>query len=244
MAEVRTVVPDEIDYYLDAMVRTGPFGSKAELIRAALVSYAQVTGPLAHGFDKEMIYSPDGRIYQIEYARESSRHGMPIAGLVAEEGVVLAGRSWDNPDDPLMKFRDQTGKIVRIGENIAIIGAGLVGDLAAVVRHLRGLKFSSAEDLMDKIKAYVWESTMHRDSRPLGITLLVATTFDGKPRLFHVDPSSSTCETTCDVFGAGDDAAKEILAKSYRRMPIKDAEALALKALGNPKEREVLRLMA
>jgi len=244
MAEVRTVVPDEIDYYLDAMVRTGPFGSKAELVRAALVSYAQVTGPLAHGFDKEIIYSPDGRIYQIEYARESSRHGMPIVGVVAEGGVVLAARSWNNPEDPLMKFRDQTGKIVKLGKNFALCGAGLVGDFAAVVRHVRGLNVTSAEGLLDDIKEYIWEQTMHRDRRPLGVTILVATIFEGRPRLFHIDPSSSTCETACDVFGSDDARAKDILAKGYRRMPIKEAEALALKALGNPGEREVLRLTA
>jgi 20S proteasome alpha/beta subunit len=242
MSEVRTVIPDEIDYYLDAMVRTGPFGSKAELVRAALVSYAQVTGPLAHGFDKEMIYSPDGRIYQIEYARESSRRGLPIVGIVADDGVVLASRSWENPDDPLMKFHDQHGKMVKLGKNAAICGAGLVGDFAAVVRHARTLAFSSTEELMDGIRSYVWEQTLHRDRRPLGTTIMVATAFNGKPRLFHIDPSSSTYETSCDVFGLGDGEAKDVLAKGYRRMSAKDAEALALKALGNPKEYETLRL--
>ena len=69
MTEIRTAISPEIDRFLDSLVRTGPFASKAELVRAALVSYAGEAGPMAQGFDKENIVSPDGRVYQLEYAR-------------------------------------------------------------------------------------------------------------------------------------------------------------------------------
>src|SRR3989304_3585105 len=80
MAEVRTAISDEIDSYLDALVQKGVFANKAELVRSALVRYVNETGTFFRGFDSENIFAPNGRIYQLEYAREASKRGMTAAG--------------------------------------------------------------------------------------------------------------------------------------------------------------------
>src|SRR2546428_2950438 len=72
MAEIRTAIPEEVDAYLDALVQKGVFSNKAELVRAALVSYVNATGTFFQGFDAENVFAPDGRLYQVEYARESA----------------------------------------------------------------------------------------------------------------------------------------------------------------------------
>src|SRR3989441_10918944 len=90
MAEIRTAIPEEVDAYLDALVQKGVFSNKAELVRAALVSYVNATGTFFQGFDAENGFAPDGRLYQVEDARESAARGGTAAGIVCEGGGLLA----------------------------------------------------------------------------------------------------------------------------------------------------------
>src|SRR3990170_3268390 len=94
MAEVRTAISDEIDSYLDALVQKGVFANKAELVRSALVRYVNETGTFFRGFDSENIFAPNGRIYQLEYAREASKRGMTAAGIGCEGGGLLVADGW------------------------------------------------------------------------------------------------------------------------------------------------------
>ena len=136
MAEIRTAIPGEVDAYLDALVQKGVFSNKAELVRAALVSYVNATGTFFQGFDAENVFAPDGRLYQVEYARESAARGGTAAGIVCEDGVLLTaeipGKS---------KLTAGGKKIQSLGEHLAVVFSGLVGDAALVVDELR-----SAED--------------------------------------------------------------------------------------------------
>jgi 20S proteasome alpha/beta subunit len=250
MTELRTVIPDEIDHYLDALVRTGPFSNKAELVRAALVSFGATLGPMAQGFDKENIFSPDGRIYQIEYARESSRRGAPIAGAVYDRGVVLGARymrsHWP-AGAPITNTPKPLGKIVRIGNHVALAGVGLVADFAQLVRELRRAKLTRPEDVVDRAQEFFWEHTIRRDLRPLGTSALVAAIGDEGPTLFHLDASGSLSPVVASTFGMGvpsgeADSPTERLISAYRPGKAKEAEGLVRHLLGAGKDLEVLRL--
>jgi proteasome alpha subunit len=249
MTELRTVIPDEIDRYLDALVRTGPFSNKAELVRAALVSYTAQAQPIAHGFDKENIYSPDGRIYQIEYARESSRRGAPIAAAVHDRGVVLGARYMRFTGAPVAPPPRPWGKIARVGDRTALAGVGLAADFSQVVRELLRAKQARPEDLVDRAQEYVWEHTVRRDLRPLGTTVLLATVSEDGPRLYHLDPSGSKAMVDASAFGLGitlmeEDSPSSRLVASYRPGKVKEAEGLVRSLLGPGKDIELLRLGA
>ena len=81
MAELRVIIPDDVDRYLESVIRSGMFGNKAELARAAIVHFLNTLGPISKGYDTETAFSPEGRIYQLEYARESVQRGQPVCGL-------------------------------------------------------------------------------------------------------------------------------------------------------------------
>src|SRR6266511_6073379 len=115
MTEIRTAVPEEVDAYLDALVRKGIFTTKAELVRAAIVSYVNSTGTMFKGFDSENIFAPDGRLYQVEYAREAAARGGTAAGLVCEDGVLLAAETLGRS-----KLSPGGKKIQSIGERLAV----------------------------------------------------------------------------------------------------------------------------
>src|SRR5207249_4249136 len=145
MAEIRTAIPEEVDAYLDALVQKGLFSNKAELVRAALVSYVNVTGTFFRGFDAENVFAPDGRLYQVEYARESAARGGTAAGIACEDGVLLAaeipGKSKLSPGGK---------KIQSLGEHLAVVSAGLVGDAARELleSRYRKMRLSDAERLL------------------------------------------------------------------------------------------------
>jgi hypothetical protein len=247
MTELRTVVPDEIDRYLDALVRTGPFSNKAELVRAALISYSSVAQPLAGAFDKENIFSPDGRIYQIEYARESSKRGAPIAGAVYDKGVVLGARYFPYPGAPISSLAKPWGKIARIGKRMVVAGVGLSADFGMLVRKLEKSGLEQPEELVDHARDFFWEHTVRRDLRPLGTAVLLGTLGEEGPQLQHLDASGSVSRVDAVALGMGirvgdEGSPTDRIVSAYRPGRAKDAEATVRQLLGGAKELDVLRL--
>src|SRR3989304_4369105 len=108
MAEVRTAISDEIDSYLDALVQKGVFANKAGLGRSALVRAA--TGP------EPVVPRP-------EAGRGGSKRGMTAAGIVWEDGVLLAA-------EVVTKTKLTPGyrKLQVLSDKLALVPSGLAAD--------------------------------------------------------------------------------------------------------------------
>ncbi len=143
MVELRTVIPEEIDRYLDSLVSTGPFNNKAELVRAALASYTTMAGPMAQVFDKENIFSPDGRVYQTEYARESALRAPPSVGVVYDRGVVLVARIATT--SPIEWYP----KLHPLSEDVAVCATGVMADGFVTVRRMKTYHLKKLDELME-----------------------------------------------------------------------------------------------
>jgi 20S proteasome alpha/beta subunit len=227
MVELRTAIPEEIDRYLESLVSTGPFASKAELVRAALAAYTSMAGPMAQVFDKENIYSPDGRVYQMEYARESALRGPPMVGIIYNRGVLLACKI--SCPSPLMQY----SKIVRITSTLAACPTGVSGDGYMVVRCMRKAKPVSLEDLIERLTLFYWEHNSDKRRRPLGAMVLVAGIFKGEPNLLLYDPTGGHVQGKAIAAGRGYQRIQANLNLSYKSGSAKEAEALAMSVLGN-----------
>ncbi|MFQ5837636.1 MAG: peptidase [Thermoplasmata archaeon] len=239
MGEIRTAIPDRIDKYLDSLVRTGPFASKAELVRAALVAFAGVAGPIAQDFDKENMISPDGRIYQLEYAREGSMRGAPGVGIAHDDGVLLVGVT-----SPVPKLVKTPEKIKRIGERVAMLSSGIVSDARMLAHRVRVADPKTTDELVDRLAEFYWDHTIDRTKRPLCVALLVASALDGDARLLEFDPSGAVLEGNAAAIGEDCKSVREFLEKRYRRGSAKEAEDLALEALGKPETYDVVHVTA
>jgi 20S proteasome alpha/beta subunit len=238
MTEIRTAVPQEVDDYLDALVRKGIFANKAELVRAARVNYVNLTGTFFRGFDAENIFAPDGRLYQLEYAREAALRGGTAIGIACEDGVLLAAEA-----SARSKIVKSVRKIVPLGDRLAVAASGLVGDMWLLVDELKAAAPKSTDDAVKVVRSVLHRHTLQRTQRPLGVALLVASVLDRKPRLVEVDPSGATCESHAAALGRRSREVLEVLEERYRKMRVSDAERLVPDLLGRETPADVLRVL-
>jgi proteasome alpha subunit len=164
-------------------------------------------------------------------------------GVVCADGVLLASEGakpiFGGPDSLVVAPL----KLVKLSDKVLVGYAGMVSDAMTVVDMLRDAAPKREDELLSALRAIYWSHTTKKDVRPLGVALLVATTF-GRPRLFEADPSGSIVECVAGCIGRGRDSGRDVLAREYRRMTLKDAGQLISMALGEGKDYEVEELVS
>jgi|GEM_PF-2485963 len=238
MAELRVILPDDVDRFLETVIKSGMFGNKAELARAAIVHFLNTIGPISKGYDTDNFFSPDGRIFQVEYARESMMKGSTVIGMVCNDGVLLASEDAKSKYDNSSHLLVSPLKLHKISSQVVVGFAGLVADALVVIDQLRDKKFKNEEEVLSTVREIFWSHTTNKDVRPLGAGLLVATYFS-RPRLFEADPSGAIMEFVAGAIGEGRDQAVNVLQKDYKKMKTKEAGKLITKILGAKTEYSV-----
>ncbi len=228
MAELRVIIPDDVDRYLESVIKAGMFGNKAELARAAIVHFLNTIGPISKGYDTETLFSPDGRIFQLEYAKESVNRGEPIIGIICDDGVLLASK---NPATGPETLAVMNPSILHVSDKLLIGYSGLASDAMVVIDKLKSMELKKEEQVLSAIREIYWGHTMQRDARPLGAGLLLAMNF-GRPKLFEVEPGGMITDYVASVIGNGGESAKANLAKIYKRTSLKNAGKLVTSILG------------
>jgi proteasome alpha subunit len=182
------------------------------------------------------VFSPDGRLFQVEYAREAVRRGATTAGVVYTGGVALiADRRIPNPK---LAEAASLEKIHQIDENIACATAGLVADarvlvdyarLAAQVNRVTYSEPMSVELLVRRICDYKQQYTQFGGVRPFGTALLVGGYDDSGVRLFETEPSGSLTSFKAASTGGNKGPVMDLFEQKYR--PGLDRDAAILLAL-------------
>lgn len=140
------------------------------------------------------IFSPDGRLYQVEYAREAVSRGAPSVGVVTAESVVLA---IDRGETSPLVEETSIEKLHKVDEHVGIASAGHVADgrhlidfarRQAQVERLRYDQSISVESLTKTVTDHVQQYTQLGGARPFGVALLIGGVVDDEPQLFEVDP--------------------------------------------------------
>jgi proteasome alpha subunit len=174
------------------------------------------------------VFSPDGRLYQVEYAREAVRNGTAVVGVRGDDGVVLAAdartRSPLLADGSVEKLHDVDGRLGAATAGHVADGRRVV-DFArrrAQTERLRYDQPVGVAPLATAVADHVQEATQAGGTRPFGAGLLVAGVESGdataggtRPRLFEVDPSGAPSEWHATAIGGGADAAREHLEREY-----------------------------
>jgi proteasome alpha subunit len=191
------------------------------------------------------IFSPDGRLYQVEYAREAVKRGTPSIGVRTSDGVVLLVDK--RLSSPLMEAAS-VEKLHKADDHVGIASAGHVADArqlvdfarrVAQVNRLRYEEPIDVETLTKEVTDHVQQYTQIGGARPFGVALLVAgVDRDGQPRLFETDPSGTPYEWRAIAVGEDRSAVQNYLADNYRPdLDLGEGVDLALRALGEIRTR-------
>ncbi len=183
------------------------------------------------------VFSPDGRLFQVEYAKEAVRRGATAIGMVCTEGVILV--AYKNAPSKLL-VPESMKKIFEIDAHIASTASGLIADARRLVDIARleaqrhRLTYSEpatvesiAKNLTDLMQVY----TQYGGIRPFGVSLLIAG-IDTEPRLYEAEPSGALTGYKADAIGIGKKEVDEYFEKEYKEsMSIDDSISVAVKAL-------------
>jgi len=140
------------------------------------------------------LFSPDGRIYQVEYAREAVSRGAPSVGVRTADGVVFVAMS--RPSSTLMEA-ESIEKLHKLDDHLGTASAGHVADARQLIdlarRQSQGnrLRYGEpvgVETLTKFVTDHIQENTQRGGTRPYGAALLIGGIDNGEPRLFAADP--------------------------------------------------------
>lgn len=184
------------------------------------------------------IFSPDGRLYQVEYAREAVQRGSPSVGVRTPEGVVLAAERGTH--SPLME-QTSVEKLHRITDHIGIASAGHVADARRLIdearqqAQLNNLRYGEDLDVETLTKAltdHLQQYTQQAGARPFGTSLLIGGVDNGVPALYEAEPSGTPCEWKAAAIGGGRDEIQSYLEANYETdLELTEGIDLALEAL-------------
>ena len=196
------------------------------------------------GYDRALtVFSPDGRLFQIEYAREAVKRGTTSVGIISKEGVVFAV---DKKIKSKLIVPSSIEKIFKIDEHIGAATSGLVADARALVERARveaqinKITYSEpirVDSLSKKLCDMLQMYTQNGGVRPFGSALIIGGVYDGICKLFETDPSGALIEYKATAIGSGRSAAMDIFEDQYD-MNLNEAINLALTAINEATEHE------
>ncbi|RAP51620.1 MAG: proteasome endopeptidase complex, archaeal, alpha subunit [Methanosphaera sp. rholeuAM270] len=174
------------------------------------------------GYDRALtVFSPDGRLFQIEYAREAVKRGTTSVGIVSKDGVVFAV---DKKVKSKLVVPSSIEKIFKIDEHIATASSGLVADARRLVdiarRQAQVNKLQYHEPIsVTGLAKYIGDlEQMYTQSggiRPFGISLIIGGVSDGECRIYETDPSGALVEYKATAIGFGREKALELFEDKY-----------------------------
>ncbi|KAL0424927.1 UNVERIFIED_CONTAM: 1-phosphatidylinositol-3-phosphate 5-kinase FAB1B [Sesamum radiatum] len=194
-------------------------------------------------------FSPEGRLFQVEYAIEAIKLGSTAIGIKTKEGVVLAVEK--RITSPLLE-PSSVEKIMEIDEHIGCAMSGLIADARTLVEHARvetqNHRFSYGEPMtvesttqaLCDLALRFGEGDEESMSRPFGVSLLIAGHDENGPSLYYTDPSGTFWQCNAKAIGSGSEGADSSLQEQYNKdLTLKEAETIALSILKQVMEEKV-----
>lgn len=195
--------------------------------------------PAQQGYDRAItVFSPDGRLYQVEYAIETVRRGTIAVGVKSKEGTVIAVEESTRK----LQISDKLQKIFKVDEHIGVAAAGYIPDARSQVDNARFFSQSNKliydedtdiETVVRHIADQCQQFTQFAGVRPFGVALIImGIDSGGDSKLFLTDPSGTYVSYEAVAIGAGSDDVTKFLEKEYSPdITIEAAMELAIAAI-------------
>ncbi|KAK2571540.1 Proteasome subunit alpha type-5 [Acropora cervicornis] len=188
-------------------------------------------------------FSPEGRLFQVEYAIEAIKLGSTAIGIQTSEGVVLAVEK--RITSPLMEPAS-VEKIVEIDSHIGCAVSGLIADSRTMVDKARveaqnhwftyneQMSIESVTQAVSNLALEFGDDDAREGamSRPFGVALLFGGVDSKGPQLYHLDPSGTFFQYDAKAIGSGSEGAQQALEEVYHKsMTLREACKSALTIL-------------
>jgi proteasome alpha subunit len=183
------------------------------------------------------VFSPDGRLFQVEYAMELVNRGATILGIQTTEGVVLGS-------EESIEALEEIGcsyKIFRVDDHVGAAIVGLSSDARILIDQARVHSQSNkltydepidTEIVTKRICDIQQMYTQHAGVRPFGVSLIFAGVDKTGSRVFGTHPSGTYRGYKATALGAGRETVLNILKEEYKEsMNLEDTTKLAVKCL-------------
>lgn len=191
------------------------------------------------GYDRAItVFSPDGRLFQVEYAREAVKRGTTAIGIKARDGVALLV---DKRLTSRLLEGGSVEKIFQLDDHVGAATSGLVADarilidrgrLEAQINKIVYDEPIDVETLAKKICDFKQAYTQLGGLRPFGTSLLIGGVYNGNSYLFETDPSGALLEYKATAIGSGRSVVTELLEQEYGEdLTLEDAILLGLEAV-------------
>lgn len=203
--------------------------------------------PAQMAYDRAItVFSPDGRLFQVEYARAAVKRGTTTVGIKFKDGVILMA---DKRIRSRLLEPKSMEKIFVIDDHIGCATSGLVGDArvlvdyARLVAQIERVTYGEnilVEHLVKRISDYKQQYTQYGGVRPFGASLLIAGIDEKGMYLMETDPSGTIMGYKADCIGGGRETVMELFEKEYKEnMDFEEAIMLGLKAIDSVSEEEI-----
>jgi proteasome alpha subunit len=191
------------------------------------------------GYDRAItMFSPDGRLLQVEYAKKTVKQGSTALGIVCKDGVVLVA---DKRIVDKLIVTESVEKIWQIDEHIGATASGILSDARVLIERaqLRAQQHRvtydnsiDASEIVKDICDLKQICTQSGGLRPFGVSLLVAGVDETGPILFETDPTGIYFRYRAAAIGEGEVEVEEVLSKEYKdTITVDEALRLGVRSL-------------
>src|SRR3989344_2249379 len=198
--------------------------------------------PMPHqlmGYDRAItMFSPDGRLLQVEYAKKTVRQGSTAIGMVCSDGVLLVA---DKRGVDSLIVPESVEKIWQIDDHIGASASGILSDARVLIDRAQlkaqqnRVTYDSEIDTSSIVKDICdlkQVCTQSGGLRPFGVSVLIAGIDDNVPKLFETDPIGIYFQYRATAIGEGEVEVEEILHSEYKQdITIENGLKLCLKSL-------------
>ena len=174
------------------------------------------------GYDRTIaVFSPDGRLFQVEYAKEAVKKGTTSVGLVFRDGVILGTIK------QVMRLivPNTLEKLFKVDEHLGAVAAGLLADARVLVNQLmvraqvNRITYEEPMDVWSLAKVLgdrMQLSTLYAGLRPFGVSFLVGGVDSTGPHLIETDPSGMLYEWKAYAIGRGAAVANKMFRDKHK----------------------------
>jgi proteasome alpha subunit len=192
------------------------------------------------GYDRSItMFSPDGRLLQVEYAKKTVKQGSTALAIACKDGVVFVA---DKRVTSKLLVPEAIEKMFRIDDHIGVAASGIISDARVLVdrSQLRSQQHAVTYDSKIDVISIVKEMcdlkqvcTQSAGLRPFGVSLLVGgVEEDGSVKLFLTEPYGLYFQYKAAAIGEGEAEIEDFLLKKYKEgLSVEEGLKLGLTAM-------------